>query len=515
MHANCKSRFAIFVSASMFILMFPIATGSTAWPIESWSCLLSWFFLVPLYVQLRYQPIKKILIWSYTFCLLSTLGTLYWFYIAMQKYGEMPAWEALLILLSAGLLVGTIRWFAFFITAKFQSIGNFPLFASCVFTLVEWAQLYIPFEGFPWITPGYAILPMNHLVQTVDLFGLNGINFLIFYTNFQLIEWWVQRRNGNAPSRKPIFAVMIVFILGSLYGRFQIQKFSPKNETKKLQIALLQGDIAQDVKWSAQYRENIIQTYQDLSLLASRSSPDLIVWPEASFPKTMSLSKKKIDEISFLEIQKGKFVIGAPSYFKEGEKTRYQNSAFTVLNDGTIEVRYDKVRLVPFGEYIPNFGFIPIRKWVPAVAGDFSQGSLHQAIPQVNNHPFGLFICFEVLFPDIARSWVNQGAQFFVNITNDAWFDRSSGPFQHLRFASMRAIEYRKPLVRSANTGITTWFDATGKQYEQLGLFEKGFIVASIEPNSVKTLYCKYPQLFPAILFLIILCIMVRHRRRI
>ncbi len=508
-----KLLISALLSSIMFVLMFPIAIGGDAWPIETWSCLLAWVFLVPLWIHLRHQSVKKILVWGFIFCVISTLGTIYWFYIAMQRYGEMPGWEAFLILIAAGLLTGTLRWFAFLITAKYQSIRHFPLFAACVFTLVEWCQIYIPFEGFPWITPGYAVLPMNHLIQTVDLFGLVGMNFLIFLTNFILVERFIQIRQGLTPKRYPIFIMLIVLILGSIYGIVQTKTYSSKTGTEKLSVSLLQGNISQDIKWSAEDRESIIQTYQELSTLASTAKPDLIVWPEASFPKTINISRKQIDAIPETVTQ-GKFVVGAPTYFKKDGKTHFQNSAFTLLHDGAIEHRYDKVKLVPFGEYIPNFGFVPIRKWVPAVAGDFFKGSIQQGISQVKDHPFALFICFEVLFPDMARAWVNQGAEFFVNITNDAWFDRSSGPFQHLRFAAMRSIEFRKPLVRAANTGITTWFDAAGVQHERLGLFERGYITAEIEPNNIKTIYARFPHITPAILFLLTLCIMVINRRK-
>ncbi|MCC7460362.1 MAG: hypothetical protein IT286_03570, partial [Proteobacteria bacterium] len=107
-----KLQFATFLSVVMYVIMFPVATGSDPWPIESWSCLLSWFFLVPLFTQLRFESPKRIMLWGYAFCFFSTIGTLYWFYIAMQKYGEMPPWLSILILMAAGFLVGTIRWFS-------------------------------------------------------------------------------------------------------------------------------------------------------------------------------------------------------------------------------------------------------------------------------------------------------------------------------------------------------------------------------------------------------------------
>jgi apolipoprotein N-acyltransferase len=506
-------KLSTLLSVVMYIIMFPIATGSDPWPIEAWSCLLSGFFLIPLWMHLRHAPAKKIMLWGYLFCFFSTLGALYWFYIAMQKYGEMPAWQASLILIAAGLLVGTIRWFSFAVVARYQNIRNFPLFAACVFTLVEWLQLYIPFQGFPWITPAYAITPMKHLVQISDLVGMAGINFLIFYTNFSIAEWLVERPKGQ-PSRKPLVAIILVLCASSVYGMVQYKKYKSNGTDGTLSISLLQGNIAQDIKWNAEDRENILRIYSNLSKLAATSKPNLIVWPEASFPKTTRIDSSELKEAVPEEISQGKFVIGAPTWFRGNQGVRYQNSAFTLDYDGKIQHRYDKVRLVPFGEYIPNFGFIPVKKWVPAVAGDFQSGNLEQSMSAVDGHPFALFICFEVLFPDIARTWVNQGAQFFVNITNDAWFDRSSGPFQHLRFANMRAIEFRKPLVRAANTGITTWFDAAGVQHEALGLFEQGYLTVKILPNTVQTIYARFPHAIPAILWILLLYIMIRHRKR-
>jgi apolipoprotein N-acyltransferase len=509
-----KIGLLLLLSVAMFILMFPVATGGDPWPIEKWSCLLTWIFLVPLWITLRHQSKKHIMVVGWLFCFFSTIGSLYWFFIAMKKYGEMPAWESTLILISAGLLVGTIRWFAFFITSRFQSIKCFPLFAALVFTLTEWAQQYIPFQGFPWITPGYGVLPMHHLVQSVDLIGMTGINFLIFMTNFLIIEWFVQLQQGLRPSKRPLMAIVIILSMSCLYGVNQCQRFGNAfSEGDILKISLLQGNIAQDIKWDAKEREEIIKTYQDLSVSASLSKPDLIVWPEASLPQTLHIDRQEISVLP-KEVTQGTFVIGAPTWFKENGLTRFQNSAFTTTPDGKILHRYDKVRLVPFGEYIPSFGGLPIKKIVPAMAGDFSQGSLNQQISEVNGHPFGLFICFEVLFPDIARSWVNQGAEFFVNITNDAWFDRSSGPYQHLRFAAMRTIEFRKPLVRAANTGVTTWFDAAGEQHEALQLFQRGFITANIYPNKVRTVYARYPNVIPAILWIATLCILIMHRKK-
>lgn len=514
MFSTCKKHWiAVIASIVMFVTMFPVATGGNPWPIENFTCIFAWFFLVPIWIVLRGESPRRIMTSSYIYCFFSTVGTLFWFYIAMKKYGDMPSWESILILAGAGFLVGTIRWFAFVVTAKHQQIRYFPLFAALVFALIEWLMLYIPFQGFPWITPAYAIIPMNHLVQSVDFLGMTGINFLLFYTNFLVVEYVVEHRRGNSPSQKPLKAMIVVLVCLYIYGHFQIKKYNEPTSGETLQVSLLQGNISQDIKWSVRDRENIIQTYQDLTRLAAAGKPDMIVWPEASFPKTINVDRDRLDAIP-TDLKEGTFIVGAPTWFGEGKKIMYQNSAFTLSADGMVQHRYDKVRLVPFGEYVPSFG-IPIEKIVPAMAGNFSAGKLDQSISQVNGHPFGLFICFEVLFPNIAQSWVNKGAEFFVTITNDAWFDRSSGPYQHLRFANLLAMEFRKPIVRAANTGVTTWFDAAGIQHESLNLFERGYITAMIHPNKIKTVYAQFPHAIPAFLWIATLYILVLARRRV
>lgn len=509
----CKKHWlAVLASTVMFITMFPVATGGNAWPIEKISCLFAWFFLVPIWFFLRGEKPKRIMASAYIYCFFSTLGSLYWFYIAMQKYGDMPGWESFLILAGAGFLVGTIRWFAFAITAKFQNIRYFPLFAALVFTLVEWAMLYIPFQGFPWVTPAYAILPMTHIIQSVDFLGMTGINFLLFYTNFLMVEWLLSAKTKTSGTQKPLIAMIVALCLLYGYGQHQINKYKNPSEGETLKISLLQGNISQDLKWSIQERQNIVDTYHQLSRLAAAGNPDLTVWPEASYPKTMPVDITVMNVLPS-EITQGMFVIGAASWLKKDGVMKYQNSAYTILADGHVQHRYDKVRLVPFGEYIPSFG-IPVEKIIPAVAGSFAAGGMGQEISQVKGHPFGLFICFEVLFPDIARAWINKGADFFVTISNDAWFDRSSGPFQLLRFGQLLSIEFRKPLVRSANTGVTTWFDAAGFQHESLGLFEQGFITAEIHPNKVKTFYAQFPHVIPAFMWIAVLYIVAIARKR-
>lgn len=507
----CKNPwFGATLSALLFILMLPCSVGYGVLPIQPWSCFFSWIFLVPLLISIRHGNQRQYILFGFLFCFLSCLGTLYWVFIAFQKYGNISTFLSFLILIAMVLTISSFRFMAFFATSFFLNHKHFTLLATILFSLTEWLMFYVPFGGFPWVTPGHAVLPMHHMIQSIDLFGIQGMNIVVFYVNFLVLECILNRQNQKRINWKPI-ATMILFLVGMwIYGDFQIKKYQNVPDEKSLTIALIQGNISQDIKWSYQDRQDIIQIYKDLTTLASQSNPDLIVWPEASLPRTLPVQDKKITDIP--ENLTSSLVIGAPTWFKENGKTKYKNSAFTVTKDGTVTNRYDKVKLVPFGEYIPSFGFFSIEKWMPAVAGNFTAGTLDQTIPAVKGHPFGLFTCFEVLFPKLARAWVNQGAEFFVSITNDGWFDDGSGPHQHVQFSAIRAVEFRKPIVRAANTGITTWYDATGMQFDTLDLFQRGYTFARIHPNSDMTIYSRFPFAVPALLWLLFGCIMIYRK---
>jgi apolipoprotein N-acyltransferase len=150
---------------------------------------------------------------------------------------------------------------------------------------------------------------------------------------------------------------------------------------------------------------------------------------------------------------------------------------------------------------------------VPSVAGNFTSGST-AALPTLGAQAYGILICYELLFPDLSIDRVRRGAHFLVNITNDAWFDRTSGPYQHLRFGILRAIETRRPIVRAANTGVTTWFDATGRTHMPTGLFTRGFVIADISPSDKMTFYVRFPHLIPLAILLSLVIFGVRGMRK-
>lgn len=178
----------------------------------------------------------------------------------------------------------------------------------------------------------------------------------------------------------------------------------------------------------------------------------------------------------------------------EGEP-RLQNRAYLVNEAAILEGVYAKQHLVPFGEYVPLQKLLFFVSRLVQAAGDFVPGDDPSPLI-LARQPFGVLICYEDIFPELARAAVERGATALINITNDAWYGTSSAPYQHLDMARWRAVEFRVPLIRAANTGISSIFDATGRACGAISLNQEGFLVCSVHPFRTLTFYAKWGDLF-------------------
>jgi apolipoprotein N-acyltransferase len=297
----------------------------------------------------------------------------------------------------------------------------------------------------------------------------------------------------------------------------------PAEPKEYLRVSVVQGNIPQSVKWELMAKEKILEIYEKLTQLAALEQPDLILWPEAAFPGYFNrdLQAERISRLA-REIQTP-LLIGGLEW--ESEKESY-NSAYFLKKDGASSQRYDKLRLVPFGEYIPlKFIF----GWLTPVANalgisDFSAG----ATPVVfrwarEDWPFGVLICFEDFFSDLARDLADRGAKFLVVITNDAWFGKTGAPFQHLQASIFRAIENGVPVVRAANTGVSAFVSlqgrvlATVKDARGEELFVMGQKTLDLPLLTNRTLFRRGGFLFPYFaiaLFLIMSIWVIRRNKR-
>ena len=300
-----------------------------------------------------------------------------------------------------------------------------------------------------------------------------------------------------------VYAIIILafFIASCIYGYNRLQA----TETGRLKAVIIQGNIRQDVKWGEAFKVRTIKTYLQKSGEAGRNA-DIVIWPETAMPFVFD------DEIHINRFIKEapialqtNLLFGTVSKDKSG---RYRNSAYVYGNDGMLAGSYSKVHLVPFGEYTPLISYFPFLLKLTAAGGDFAPGESHKPI-ETPLGKIGILICYEGAFPSITVETVRKGAQVLVNLTNDAWYDRSSAPYQHLAFYVFRAIEADRYVLRAANTGISTIIDPRGRIKEQTDLFVENTFTGMFSLKTEKTPYVNYGDYFILFSFLCLLVICV------
>lgn len=357
------------------------------------------------------------------------------------------------------------------------------------------------------------------MIQICDLVGVYGLSWLVASVNMLLFEYTSKRqtwRNGTAAFQA--FTVAVLLVLAASYGGSKLHE-APADTRSRIRTAVIQGNIDQSEKWIPEFQEKTIDTYMRLSLHAARHNPDLIVWPETAVPlffqdpSHLSTRIRKTPDITGAD-----FLFGSPAYVRSEDQVSYTNRAYLLSRRDRAIRTYDKVHLVPFGEYVPLQRFLPfVNRLVPA-AGDFVPGE-HVSPLKSGPYAAGVLICYEAVFPYLSRRQVKEGANILVNITNDAWFGETSAPFQHLSMSVFRAVETRLPLVRAANTGISAFVDSRGRILKQGELFQEAVLVCDV-PLSQEgpTFYVRYGDVFPLFLFVAIsvnlLFYMVRRRFR-
>jgi apolipoprotein N-acyltransferase len=291
-------------------------------------------------------------------------------------------------------------------------------------------------------------------------------------------------------------ALLVLFAATLGYGFIALTKV----ETGPLQrVLLVQGNISQDVKWDPAFQESTVSTYERLSRQGCQAAGTLVVWPESALPFYLQSEPAYAARVKSLAVElKSCLVTGSPALERDGDLVRYLNSAFLISPTGEVAGRSDKLHLVPFGEYVPLDALFPFVNKLVAGIGDFSPGK--SAVPlETTGGKIGVLVCFEGIFPEIARAYVQAGAGILVNITNDAWFGKSSAPYQHLSMTVFRAVENRVPLVRAANTGISSVIDSKGHIRGMTPLFKEATLGAQVRRGAGGSFYSRHGDFFALI----------------
>ncbi|MCP4668243.1 MAG: apolipoprotein N-acyltransferase [Deltaproteobacteria bacterium] len=463
---------------------------------------LAWVALVPLLVSVdRASP-------SLAFRLGFVAGAahfttlMYWIVMVLGHYGNMNA------IVSLG---------PFFLLCFFLALypALFSMLTTCLkdsrFEVILMASFWVSLEyirgvfltGLPWCLLGYSQYEHLHLIQVADITGVYGVSFLIVLFNGLIFHLLFKgKEKGRGVLKRESLIIALAAAVAVAYGSFRLSQGLPGGDAPTLlRTAVIQPNIDQSVKWDPTYQSKTMSIYEGLTRSSYGFRPELIVWPEAALPFFFQNNAKFAPRVFSLAEESGALLIfGSPAYKRAGRTTRYYNRAYLIGRENKPPQHYDKVHLVPFGEYVPFKSLLSfVNRLVPA-AGDFASGHAKGPMRHGELSP-GVIICFEAIFPDLARAHARGGAKILVNMTNDAWFGMSSAPHQHLSMAAFRAVENKRPLVRAANTGISAFIDAHGKIVLRGSLFTRETLKASVNvTQSPFTFYTRFGDIFAFLL---------------
>ena len=365
-----------------------------------------------------------------------------------------------------------------------------------VWTTVEMARSHL-FSGFPWMLLGYSVAGSATLRQAADLAGVHGISFLLALSGVS-VYLAGKRLSEGFPAKAAIRLIpgiaALLFLV--LYGRAgSANPAAPAARVPEVKVAIAQGGIDQSEKWDPANQLATLEIYGELTRKARDAGAQVVVWPETAAPFFYGWEAALSRRLDAIAVSGGIPVIfGAPWYDPAGGG-KFYNSVFHMDARGVVLGRYDKRHLVPFGEYIPLRPVLFFLSKLTAGVEDFSTGT-GPALFRVGGRPVAASICYEALFPALIREGVLGGATWLVNVTNDAWFGDTVAPHQHLAMARMRCVEFRRPMVRAANSGISAVIDGDGGVAASLGLFRRGVLVAAVRPATGETVYAKTGEIF-------------------
>lgn len=425
---------------------------------------------------------------------------IYWIIPTVHVYGGLPLILSLATLMLLSFYLSLYpAIFAFFLKKINPESCFSPLLAACLWTGLEYIRTYA-FTGFSWGALGYSQYSTLLLIQIADISGVYGVSFLIVLVNCVLAGIWTAFSSHQQKKQMAVITGYTAFLVAGtcLYGYLRTADIDSQIKTApKTAIAVVQGNIRQDLKWTDAFKTTTVEKYVRLSVSSLIKNPDLIIWPETALPFYYGYDRALSDQVDqCIRSSKTNFLIGSPAFLSDKKKIRFYNRAYMLNRFSIVTGTHDKQHLVPFGEYVPFGDHLAFLGKIIAQAGDFSAGDKSFSPLEFNDHKTGVLICFEILFPSIAADFVKNGADMLTTITNDAWFGETSAALQHFSIAVFRAVESRRSVARAANTGISGFIDPVGKILETTPLFTDQAIVQQIPTLSQISFYTKYGDIF-------------------
>jgi len=476
LHRLCYVYWLPFLSGLLLVVIQP--------PVNLYP--LAFLALIPLLASIDKDNLRFSFLSGYVAGIVSYLGLIYWVIIAMNHYGgiSIPLSALILLLFVAylscytGLFTLSCAWLE-----KRFSIPV-PITAPLIWILLEYVRGFF-MSGFPWSFLAHSQHNFLPFIQIVSITGTYYLSFLIAAVNAVLFSLWRRKRISFVY----IFIVAVLCTVTLVYGFVSL---AGKEEIREKSVSIVQGNIRQDVKWDETFKVMTIKKYAQMTSVSGKTA-DLIVWPETAMPFIFDEEIHANRYIKSLSVEMNTNILFGT--ISKGMPRGYYNSVYVIGKNGETAGVYNKVHLVPFGEYTPLVSYLPFLQKLTAAGGDFIPGEGYVPIKtDIGN--IGVLICYEGVFPSIARKTVRQGAQVLVNVTNDAWYDRTSAAFQHFTFYIFRAIETDRYVLRAANTGISAVIDPKGRIKSKTPIFTEEVLKDSFAMKNTKTFYVRYGDYF-------------------
>ncbi len=494
-----------------------------------------------LYVIERRNSLAEISKATYLAFLVFNIITLYWVG-SWQKTADpflMIAGGVLVFFNPILFLIPSTLYYIF----KKNFSSSKALFLFPVFW-ITYEYLYMLTDlSFPWLTLGNGLATFNSFIQIADIVGAVGLSLIVLYINVFLYRAFINFRTKGKYFSFNLAAAFLIFSITLSYGIYSINTFKPSERT--IRVGLIQPNLDPWAKWEGGDLNSLTNEYLQLSKEAAAKGAKLIVWPETALPVFLldGNYRETVDQIrSFISLNKVYLLTGMPDlkYYFKGEKTprdarkaisgNYHYTMFNgilLLSPDSWEVqRYHKMKLVPFGEKVPFANDLPflgeLLKWGVGLSGwnvgtdtvnfnlpahienNFNGNNLKKDSLKIN-----ALVCYESVFPYFVADFVQRGAKMITIVTNDSWYGRSSGPYQHKEISVLRAVENRRSVIRAANGGISCIIDPLGRTKIESKLFTKTFIVGNVELESGTTFFTAHPLIIPTAALLISLWVFV------
>lgn len=471
---------------------------------------LAWIGLVPLLFSIRNKNALQSIYLGIACGLAFYLILLYWIPVPITMYGKLPLPAGIFLLFLLSLYLSLYTATFAFLVSYLRAKAGIPII---ILAPLAWVSLELIvthlMTGFPWGLLGYSQYLSLPVIQIADITGVYGVSFVIVMVNAGIYRA-IERYLEGLPfwGGRSVWAAAIIFLVAVGYGYWRLAQ--PGDQEKvgarhalPLQVGIIQGNIDQDNKWEPEYQRETVDAYLGLSKKVSEGGVDLIVWPETAVPLYFQSDETyRPDILKAAKDMNSYIFFGSPAYAMDGKEAMFYNSAYLISPGMDVIGRYDKMHLVPFGEYVPLKKLLFFVNKLTEGIGDFSTGERIEVL-NMPNAKIGTLICYEGVFPNLVRKSVKGGATLLANITNDAWFGRTSAPYQHLSMYTLRAVENRVPVVRAANTGVSAFIDNTGRITSSTEIFEQAYLKGTVTISDYKTFYTRFGDIFAYICIVI------------